>query len=151
RVLEEAVRWFQDTFRDVLSYETARDYAEWTLHACPFIKTHGHFLFATKLAIIMIAGDDAFNKREFVVLLKYLRTSVIEEDTRFISVISSLFADFKTMAVYEENYCDVVEYTARCLESSRIKKSDSFEDCIADTGLVPFYTVSLDSNGIRAA
>ncbi|KAG0206298.1 hypothetical protein BGX28_002244 [Mortierella sp. GBA30] len=99
---------------------------------------------------MMIAGDDAFNKCEFVVLLKYLRTSTIANNTQFISAISSLFADFRKIAVYEENYRDMTEYIARFLESSSIKKSDRFKDCVDDTCMVPFYIVSLDSNGIRA-
>ncbi|KAF9275880.1 hypothetical protein BGZ68_010448 [Mortierella alpina] len=99
---------------------------------------------------MMIAGDDAFSKREFVMLLKYLRTSAIADDTKFISAISSLFADFRKIAVYEENYRDMIEYIARFLESSSVKKSDRFKDCVDDTCMVPFYIVSLDSNGMRA-
>ncbi|KAG0089195.1 hypothetical protein BGZ92_005126 [Podila epicladia] len=98
----------------------------------------------------MIAGDDAFNKREFVALLKYLRTSTITEDSNFASAIASLFAEFRKVAVYEENYRDMIEYIARFLESSRAKISDRFKDCVDDTCMVPFYIVSLDSNGIRA-
>ncbi|KAG0195794.1 hypothetical protein BGX28_000607 [Mortierella sp. GBA30] len=150
QILGEATRWFQDTFKNVLSDNTAHEYAEWTLHACPFIKTPGHFLFATKLAIMMIAGDDLFNKREFVLLLKYLRTSTITDDTRFISAISTLFDDFKKIAVLEDNHRDMTEYVAMYLESSRVKKSDGLKDCVIDTCMVPFYIVSLDSNGIRA-
>ncbi|KAF9965414.1 hypothetical protein BGZ73_001448 [Actinomortierella ambigua] len=86
---------------------------------------------------MMIAGDDAFNKREFVLLLMYLRTSTVAEDTRKLSV-------------YEDNYRDMIEYIARFLESSSVKKSDRFKDCVDDTCMVPFYIVSLDSNDIRA-
>ncbi|KAG0339287.1 hypothetical protein BG004_006880 [Podila humilis] len=148
-VLEEATKWFQDTFEGVISYETAYDYAEWVLHACPFITRYGHFLFAAKLTIMMIAGDDAVNKHEFVLLLKYLRTNVIKKETRFITAIVSCFNDFKKEVLHEENYNDMVEYTARFLESSRKKNSDNFLDWVADTCMVPFYAVSLDSNGLR--
>ncbi|KAG0339015.1 hypothetical protein BG004_006978 [Podila humilis] len=147
-VLEEATEWFQDTFQGVVSYETAYDYAEWILHAFPFITRHGHLLFAAKLTIMMIAGDDAVNKHEYVLLLKYLRTKVIKEEMRFMTAIVSCFDDFKKEVLHEENYNDVVEYVARFLESSHKKNSDNFLDRVADTCMITFFAVSLDSNGL---
>ncbi|KAI8093681.1 uncharacterized protein BX664DRAFT_385069 [Halteromyces radiatus] len=150
KILNDATEWFLDTFRDITTYETAYNYAEWTLYACPFIKTEEHFLFASKLAIMMVMADDSFDEQEFIVFYNYLKTSVVNEPSTFVSAIIKLFADFKKVAVHEENYNYMVETAVAFIESSKGKKSNDVMDCILDTSMIPFYIISLDSNEILA-
>ncbi|KAI8093683.1 uncharacterized protein BX664DRAFT_372529 [Halteromyces radiatus] len=150
KILNDATEWFLDTFRDITTYETAYDYAEWTLYACPFIKTEDHFLFASKLAIMMIIVDDSFDEQEFIVLYNYLKTSVVNEPSAFVSAIIKLFADFKSVSNYEENYTNMIKCFVSYIDSTKGNKSNDRMDRIIDTCMPPFYIISLDSNQIIA-
>ncbi|KAI8093682.1 uncharacterized protein BX664DRAFT_330319 [Halteromyces radiatus] len=150
KLLHEAIEWFMATFQVITNYETANDYAEIALYMLPYTKTEEHFLFASKLAIMMGMMDDSFNEQEFVVLLNYLKTSVVNEPSPFVSAIIRVFADFKAVSIYEENYNNMVKYIVAFIESTKGKKSNDRMDRIIDTCMIPFYITSLDSNRILA-
>ncbi|KAI8093685.1 uncharacterized protein BX664DRAFT_372531 [Halteromyces radiatus] len=150
KILHEATKWFLATFQDLTTYETAYGYAEWTLYAVPFIKTEEHFLFAAKLIILVIIGDDSFREHEYVVLMDYLKTSVVNDSSPFISAIIKLFDDFKAVSIYEENYHNMIKVIVAFFDSTVGKKSNDEMDRIIDTGMPPFYIISLDSNHILA-
>ncbi|KAI8093684.1 uncharacterized protein BX664DRAFT_313707 [Halteromyces radiatus] len=150
KILHEAAEWFLATFPGLTTYETAYGYAEWTLYAVPFIKTEEHLLFAAKLIILVAIGDDSFKEHEYVMLLNYLKTSVANEASPFISAIIKYFDDYKAVSIYEENYNNTVKTIVAFFECTVGMKSNDKMDRITDSAMLPFYIISLDSNHILA-